>query len=202
MMKVYSRRQLMLEMGKPYDAEVEYLGSTGTQYIDTGIKAAGNLHVKTYLIDYFKTENFGAWPFGGRNGYLNKAVGIFISRDDKKLHQPYGNKEYVRDAYSVYPQSCWVEMQGGTLKVDTHTYTASSQSFISDYNLILFGLQNRDTTIKYSVKMGAAFVSNGDVTLDLIPVRKGTTGYMYDKVSGQLFGNSGTGNFILGPDKH
>jgi hypothetical protein len=23
---------------------------------------------------------------------------------------------------------------------------------------------------------------------------------MYDKVSGQLFGNSGTGNFVLGPD--
>jgi hypothetical protein len=35
---------------------------------------------------------------------------------------------------------------------------------------------------------------------DFIPVRKGTTGYMYDKVSGQLFGNSGSGNFILGPD--
>ena len=37
--------------------------------------------------------------------------------------------------------------------------------------------------------------------MDLIPVRVGQVGYMYDKVSRQLFGNSGTGNFILGNDK-
>jgi hypothetical protein len=41
---------------------------------------------------------------------------------------------------------------------------------------------------------------NGTILRDFIPVRKGTTGYMYDKVSGQLFGNSGSGNFILGPN--
>ena len=39
-----------------------------------------------------------------------------------------------------------------------------------------------------------------DLVLDLIPVRIGQIGYMYDKVSGQLFKNSGTGDFILGPD--
>ena len=37
--------------------------------------------------------------------------------------------------------------------------------------------------------------------MNLIPVRKDGVGYMYDTVSGQLFGNIGTGNFILGPDK-
>ena len=37
---------------------------------------------------------------------------------------------------------------------------------------------------------------------DFIPVRIGQTGYLFDKVSRQLFGNSGTGNFILGPDKN
>jgi hypothetical protein len=37
--------------------------------------------------------------------------------------------------------------------------------------------------------------------LDCIPVRVGNVGYMYDKVSGKLFGNAGTGKFILGPDK-
>ena len=36
--------------------------------------------------------------------------------------------------------------------------------------------------------------------MDLIPVRVGTTGYMYDKVSGQLFSNNGTGSFTLGQD--
>lgn len=26
-------------------------------------------------------------------------------------------------------------------------------------------------------------------------------GYMYDRVSGELFGNAGTGAFVIGPDK-
>ena len=37
--------------------------------------------------------------------------------------------------------------------------------------------------------------------MELIPVRVGQVGYLYDKISGQLFGNQGTGDFVLGPDK-
>lgn len=36
--------------------------------------------------------------------------------------------------------------------------------------------------------------------MDFIPVRIGTKGYLYDKVSKRLFGNAGTGSFTLGPD--
>ena len=36
--------------------------------------------------------------------------------------------------------------------------------------------------------------------LDLIPVRIGDEGFMYNKVDGTLFGNAGTGRFILGND--
>ena len=43
--------------------------------------------------------------------------------------------------------------------------------------------------------------STNQKLLDLIPVRKNGVGYMYDRVSGQLLGNSGTGDFVLGPDK-
>ena len=34
----------------------------------------------------------------------------------------------------------------------------------------------------------------------MIPVRKGNVGYMFDRVSGKLFGNKGTGAFVIGPD--
>ena len=44
--------------------------------------------------------------------------------------------------------------------------------------------------------------SDGTVIADYIPVRKGTVGYLYDRVSGKLFGNAGTGDFVLGPDKN
>jgi hypothetical protein len=35
---------------------------------------------------------------------------------------------------------------------------------------------------------------------DFIPVRVGNVGYMFDRVSGTLFGNDGTGDFIVGSD--
>ena len=54
---------------------------------------------------------------------------------------------------------------------------------------------------KCSLKMYMSSIVLNDVCVrNFIPVRVGNVGYMYDKVSGQLFGNSGTGNFILGPD--
>ena len=42
--------------------------------------------------------------------------------------------------------------------------------------------------------------SGGVVTHDLIPVRLGNTGYMYDRITNKRFGNAGTGDFVLGPD--
>lgn len=44
-------------------------------------------------------------------------------------------------------------------------------------------------------------VKNSDREIaNLIPVRRGNTGYMYDRVNGRMYGNSGTGEFIIGPD--
>lgn len=45
--------------------------------------------------------------------------------------------------------------------------------------------------------MGDTYITDGVTTLDLIPVRKNGKGYMYDRISGELFG---TGDFIVGPD--
>ena len=74
----------------------------------------------------------------------------------------------------------------------------------SDYNTLLFGATDyngdallRTTPIKiYYFKI----YDNGVLVRDFIPVRVGTTGYMYDSVSGRLFGNDGTGDFIVGAD--
>jgi hypothetical protein len=44
--------------------------------------------------------------------------------------------------------------------------------------------------------------ANNVMVRDFIPVRVGQVGYLYDRVSGQLFGKYGTGDFIVGPDKN
>ena len=55
-------------------------------------------------------------------------------------------------------------------------------------------------TITWGSRVFWVYIQCGDVELDLIPVRIDQTGYLYDRVSGELYGNDGTGEFILGPD--
>lgn len=64
-------------------------------------------------------------------------------------------------------------------------------------NLKLFYGYNTNTVGRlYSYK----HIKNGVVMVDLVPVRVGSVGYLYDKKNGVIYGNSGTGNFVVGPD--
>lgn len=63
--------------------------------------------------------------------------------------------------------------------------------------LIIFSPPNNYGNVQvYSFK----YTKRNKTFMELIPVRIGDEGFMYDKVSGKLFGNAGTGKFILGPD--
>lgn len=73
----------------------------------------------------------------------------------------------------------------------TYNTTYNKTLTLNNYNSSVFS-SNR----WYHVEI----FDNTTLILNLIPVRIGTRGYMYDKVSKQLFSNSGTGEFILGPD--
>ena len=198
-----NRRRVCGGKSLPYDAEIEYLESDAGAYIDTGIKAAGNLIVKAHLVNFFTVDFFGCWPFGGRDSATQAVFGIYIDGGSQKLRFTYNNFFQEEALYSSYPNPCDVEIGNGTFKVGNTSYSYTQRTFTSNYNFLLFTLKNgnRSPAGVPGLKIGAAYVSNGSTTLDLIPVRKGTVGYMYDKVSGQLFGNAGTGNFILGPDK-
>lgn len=54
---------------------------------------------------------------------------------------------------------------------------------------------------RFNMRLFSLQIYEDDVLVrDYIPVRIGNVGYMYDLVSKKLLGNSGTGEFILGPD--
>lgn len=69
----------------------------------------------------------------------------------------------------------------------------------NDTDLWLYKRHNLDKP--FIGKMKNFYVKrNGAIVLHYDSVRVGNVGYMYDKVSGELFGNSGTSDFVLGPD--
>ena len=65
--------------------------------------------------------------------------------------------------------------------------------------VFLFGITQGDGQPSQLSQIRIYHAKFGNVR-DFIPVRVGQTGYLYDRVSGQLFGNLGSGDFILGPD--
>ena len=188
----------------PYDAEIEYLESTGTQYIDTGVSISYDLRVVVKVniraIAARNTSHF----FGGR-AVSTGGAGYGITTANGALSSDYfGSRVQI---YSICPTNRWlnIDKNKNVVIVDDTTITnTASTTTIPERNVYLFGFDapqyngSYSGTIRYSQ---AKIYKNDNLILDFIPVRVGQVGYMYDKVSGQLFGNSGTGDFILGPDK-
>lgn len=74
----------------PYDAEVEYLESTGTQWIDTGIIATENTRIKATLMT-LSTGNKN-W-FGGQ--VMPEKSGFAFNSYFDKLQYLFGNSNWV-----------------------------------------------------------------------------------------------------------
>ena len=186
----------------PYDAEVEYLESTGTQYISTmliparvkvGLKPIGPAS-PPYLNAYFGTNNSGSRTNGLYSDTKDTLIAVNYNRNNVKFHALWG----------IFHD---VSFDENTVSVDGVTQALVTNFGNVDHATKSFGLfdfPQRDTesTPKSAISYCKMWDKKDDnLMAELIPVRVGTVGYMYDRVSGRLFGNSGTGAFIIGPDK-
>lgn len=184
---------------------IEYLGSTGTQYIDSGIECTGDLSVEyTGMVStnvnvaaLGAIKDFGSSIF--RHHWSPTTSGnVFYWIQNNK------GDASIESLYSVntwYTVSIDADDGVATINGNTVRFTPVSGSVSAGANYGIFArlglFQCRPSSFQY-VKLRRG----GTLLRDFIPVRIGTTGYMFDKVSGQLFGNAGTGDFILGSDKY
>lgn len=190
-----------------FDAEIEYLESDGTQYIDTEFKAnTTTTKIETQL----KVNELGSTigVMGSRNTAAATdatSCNIFLMSDNKfRLDwvDGAGSKGYNN---VIDSEKYTISMTRGLAIINGTEITASNtESINQNGNFLIFRFYRGSAPSPSSFKGRFYYFkiySNNVLVRDLIPVRKGTTGYMYDKVSGNLFGNSGTGDFILGNDK-
>ena len=210
-LKIYSRRQLMAF--KPYGAEIEYLENyTGKEAIDTGIYGTNTTQVSfevmffnTSVPDYTGGDAFESGVIEW--GKTQNVLGITYNRDNSRLFSFLGNnyKETVGlnlptgEKHKITYSSKGVWVNG--VKKQNGWY---DNSFQTPYTITAMTVRTVNGSWGGSRKArlyNFSISDNGTLVRDLIPVRVGNVGYMYDKVSGKLFGNAGTGSFILGPDK-
>lgn len=193
--------------GLPYDAEVEYLESSGTQYLNTGIKPGPNTRVEiTFAMTTF-TANCGLFGARGNATADNNSYNLFIiSNNGSRVRWDWsGSGQYQTSEAETSTDATYVlgAAGGNITRNGTTVMSVSASKSAINYPLYVFNFNNVGTP--YSTGANARFWSvkiydGQTLVFDAIPVRKKTVGYLYDRVSGKLFGNAGTGDFVLGPD--
>ena len=206
-LKLFGDRKMMKLL--PYDAEVEYLESSGTQWIDTRANANSNLSVE------IKMANVGT-PWNNVN-----PIGAILTEPLYRHHINFPTSRDVtyyfgNNTSSVHSGYSPADAEIFTFKVDaiskeftlgTVIGTFPNDTFDTGLSYWLFGRNGTTPPYLGLLRIYSAKLWDGNILArDFIPVRFTnelgvSEGAMYDKVSGQLYRNSGTGAFIIGPDK-
>lgn len=191
----------------PYDAEIEYLESTGTQYINLSFGFARTDEVYTmFSVDAsMSIDKYMISPEQWNDNNNRFAMGVHNISQSVAFTCAFGSARTGQTPLDPLTLSDG-EIHSWSYKNNYFSITdlgigkdVSSYAFYRETkNLKLFYGYNSNTKGKMQ---SYKHVKDGVVVVELISVRVGQVGYMYDKVSGQLFGNAGTGEFILGPDK-
>lgn len=193
----------------PYDRKINYLESTGTQYIDTGITTLNTFAgIDTYIsFPTYTHDRWGAgynnYSGGNRSGFQ---IGIYSNQFHIQLYNADKTVGYYKTIdYDSNTHHCIINCLDVGLELDEVVYQSNQITNLGSNggNICLFargGNLNANFRPNCRIKSAKIYLNNNSLVRDFIPVRKGNIGYMYDKISNQLFGNLGSGNFVLGPD--
>ena len=192
------RRMFRNSGGSPAYQKIEYLENTSSCFIDTGFSP--------------NQDNFRCVVKVERNNYdidryilnVNSSI-INLCSIVWRGGNSYWRYKGTSSTESLAPGTYVLEL-GNPSKINGVEFSINgNKSFIGNTeHLTLFARVNSDNPSGTSFLVGKIYYVQmyyGDtLVMNLVPVRIDTTGYMYDTVSGQLFGNAGTGDFTLGPD--
>lgn len=206
--KAYLGNDLVYENGvapepQPlYDSEVEYLQSDSDAYIDTGISGNRPLEIQVGWIHTTYVRYaciLGNYTSGGTsdNGWR-----IYLMTDSKGginvgslfLNEATHFNCSANTRYDLTFSSNGITVNGSNVNV---AYSGTGNST----HIYLFNRGDNPTSRNINLKIYYCKIyDNGTLVRDFIPVRVGQVGYMYDRVSGTLFGNIGSSNFVIGQD--
>lgn len=192
--------------GYHYDHEIEYLESTGDQWINLDYSVwngglSGEIMLQRLNSDTSQTVFIGRKAADGFNLYSkgNGIIGLWIGGSQSTSIESNNTLTTDTEIHNII----FDINNSGTayLSIDGNEY--SNNYYLQDGTtsaIQLFSHRGYYNTIGriYSCKLWF----KGTMIYDLIPVRKDGIGYMYDKLSDNLFGNSSSSStpFILGPD--
>lgn len=178
---------------------LEYIQSSGKQWIDTGFKPNQDTRVvmNCYVISFNSCDMF---LFGARVSAGNTAFYIAADDTNTKWFISYGNN--VQNPVGTCTGHHSIDMNKNSVSIDDAITTLSASTFQSASNLLLFATNTagsadsqRGTMNLYSCQI----YDNGTLVRDYIPCQTtaGEIG-LWDDVNSVFYANAGTGAFTAG----
>lgn len=180
---------------------LEYIESTGTQYVDTGFKPSQNTRIKmsAHIIADGSSSSWYAL-YGARTAvrnadmsfWLNGALGTQID---------FGN---VSDtSITATSANLEVDQNKNVATLNGKSVTLTANTFTAAYDLYLFCV-NTAGSLSYYTPMqlkSCQIYDNGTLVRDFIPCKtpSGEIG-LYDTITQSFYGNVGTGTFTAGTE--
>jgi hypothetical protein len=186
--------------------ECKYIKSTGTQYIDTGVK--GNSEIKIDTLFEITNAKQTQFFFGSRQSV---SVQTFCFLSVSGTGNPWGFRSDFNNNFGVVQTEKISDMTGyplfhviknknvTTIENNEFINNISYGSFTSNYNIYIFTVNNNNTaSSNFSyMKLYSFKVFKNDILIqNLIPcLDNNDTPCMYDLVTKQTYYNRGTGTF-------
>ena len=181
--------------------QLEYIESTGTQYINTGFTPNQDTRVVCDVVFPGTTGTSGKYVFGSRTTLTQNSYTYFS----------YNSK--YETTYNTQDNVCYQNLITGRFIIDKNknvtttngtAYSHTYANFTCPGPLYLFALSNNGSLFGggslslYSCQI----YDNETLVRDFIPcIDPGGEVGLYDTVDGLFYGNEGTGAFIAGPHK-
>lgn len=187
--------------------QVDYIESTGTQYIDTGVKTSNNTKIIAKVINTFGKADASQPYGGGLLGARKSSSESNFSYVTGSLNDFIGTgSSYSQITKNTNTSMLNIEYDNSSIEITCGNYSYSNDNLsisIDDaYNIYLFALNQQNTvqslgTFKlYSFKMW----NNNSLVRDMIPCyrKSDNVAGLYDTVNGVFYTNQGTGTFSIG----
>ena len=176
--------------------KLDYIESSGTQYINTGFKPNQNTRV---MMDVEVLGTTQCAPFGARASQSGTTYTLFLltattGRTD------YGTSKQAMTFSSILGRYT-IDANKNVVNVNGVSITHTASTFSVDHNIFLLAVNTAGTASNFAkVKLYSCKIyDNGTLVRDFIPCKNanGTLG-LWDNVNSVFYANAGTGTFSTG----
>ena len=187
--------------------QVEYIQSSGTQYIDTGFKPGGNTKV---VIDFcaYNQSTTQQGVFGGGTNTTGGLFSLLTGTSTSSLQADYDTTQSLANINNTISEldltKRVVISMSNELVINSSSVTSVDiKTFTSTQNMYLFANNNGGTLqLPSSIYLYSCMIYDHDTLVrNFIPCKNsaGTVG-LYDATNGVFYQNAGSGSFTAGPD--